>query len=272
MDTTAFSAAPTWADDRGRDVPTTRPGPIALLGGHEHRRGMEAIERLLLEQVGVAAPTVAIVPVAASVRQVGMVAALARTYWTSLGAAVRVALPDAHGSHQALDAVAWADVIVLPGGVPNRLVATLGASPVWDLILDRWRSGAALSGSSAGAMSLFAWRLRLYPPHPLDLIPGLGPFDGWVAAPHFSRFRAERWAAPLAHRFGHLGVLGLDEGTAVVGRGRRFRVVGRGALTLIEGGTVTVHRASATVALNLNTPDVIGQPPVLVPPAPALAA
>lgn len=230
------------------------PGPIALLGGHEHREGTERIERTLLEQLGVAAPRVTVLPVAAPARQVGMVAALARTYWSRLGATVRIAMPHACGSHEALDAVAEADVIVLPGGVPNRLVAALGASPVWDLVVRRWRAGAALAGSSAGAMSLFAWRLRLYPPNPLALIPGLGPFDGWIAAPHFGRFHAERWATRVADRFGGLGVLGLDEGTAIVGRDGHFIVVGHGALTVIADGEMSVHSPGAQVALDVHAP------------------
>lgn len=225
-------------------------GPVALLGGHEHRQGNEAIEHTLLDQAGVAAPRVAVLPVASARRQAGMVAALARNYWTNLGASVRIAMPDRGGSRQALQAVADADVIVLTGGVPNRLVAALGASPVWDLILQRWRDGAAISGSSAAAMSLFTWRLRLYPPNMLDLIPGLGPLRGWIAAPHFNRFRAHRWAEWLSHRFGDLGLLGLDEGTAIIGRQGRFTVAGKGAVTLIRDGHTGVHRAGARLRLH----------------------
>jgi cyanophycinase len=230
------------------------PGPVALLGGHEHRRGTEAIERTLLEQLGVAAPRVAVLPVASAPRQVGMVAALARTYWAALGTSVRIATPDGNGSHHALDVVADADVIVLTGGVPNRLVSALGASPVWDLIVQRWREGAAIGGSSAGAMSLFAWRLRLYPPNPLALLPGLGPFDGWIAAPHFSRFRAEHWAALVTRRFGDLGVLGIDEATAIVGRQGRFDVVGRGTVTVVTGGGLTVHPTGTALDLDIHEP------------------
>ncbi|HSK96883.1 MAG TPA: Type 1 glutamine amidotransferase-like domain-containing protein, partial [Euzebyales bacterium] len=208
----------------------------------------------LLEHLGVAAPRVAVLPVATAPRQVGMVAALARTYWTSLGAAVRIALPDRDGSRSALDIVAGADVIVLTGGVPNRLVAALGASPVWDLIVERWRDGAAVAGSSAGAMNLFAWRLRLYPPHPLSLVPGLGPLDGWVAAPHFSRFHGGRWATAVTRGFGDLGVLGIDEATALVGRRGRFVVVGDGAVTLIRHGELTVHLGDTELDVDLREP------------------
>jgi cyanophycinase-like exopeptidase len=236
---------------QGRGTEMNTPGPVALLGGHEHRRGTEAIERTLLDQLGAVAPRVTVQPVASPARQVGAAAALARNYWTGLGASVRIAMPDRNGSRGALEAVCDADVIVLTGGVPNRLVAALGASPVWDLILQRWRGGAAISGSSAGAMSLFAWRLKLYPPNPLELIPGLGPFDGYLAAPHFSRFRAERWATSVTRRFDGLGVLGLDEGAAIVGRDGHFTVAGTGAVTVIHDGRLTVHRPGTPLDLDL---------------------
>lgn len=224
-------------------------GPLALLGGDEHRPGSEVITRALLDRLGRPAPRVTVVPVASAPRQVGMVAALARNHWTALGTTVGIALPG--GGERACDAVAGADVIVLPGGVPDRVVGALGASPLWDLALARWRAGAALVGSSAGAMGLFAWRLRLYPPRPLALVPGLGPLGGWVAAPHFDRFRARHWGAAAAPRLHGLGVLGLDEGTAVVGRGRHFTVAGHGAVTTITGGAVRVHHAGAQIVLEV---------------------
>jgi cyanophycinase len=226
-------------------------GPVALLGGHEHRRGTAAIERAILDELGAHAPQVTVLPVASAPRQVGMVASLARNHWARLGARVRIAVPDRRGADHAMDAVAGADVIVLTGGVPNRLVAALGASPVWDLVVERWRQGAAISGASAGAMSLFAWRLALYPPNPLELIAGLGALDGWVAAPHFSRFRADRWAGPVTRRFGELGVLGIDERTALVGRGGRFTVVGDGLVTLLREGRPSAHRQGDRLELDL---------------------
>jgi cyanophycinase len=245
------------------------PGPVALLGGREHREGTEAIERALLDHLGVDTPQVVVLPVASAPRQVGMVAALARSYWARLGASVRIAMPDGNGSHQALDALAGADAVVLTGGVPNRLVAALGASPVWDAIRQRWFEGAGLAGSSAGAMSLFRWRLRLYPPHPLDLVPGLGLFDGWIAAPHFGRFQAQRWAAPISRRFGALGVLGIDEGTGLVGGGDRFTVVGNGTITVVAGGRTIVHRPGTELRLALDRSEATA--PAAVRPLPGSA-
>ncbi len=100
-------------------------------------------------------------------------------------------------------------------------------------------------------MAMFEWRIRLYPPNPLEPIPGLGLLDGYVAAPHFDRFRAERWAPRLAHRLGGLGIIGLDESTGLVGWPDELRVIGPGAVTVIEQGVMTAHPTGATVSVDL---------------------
>ena len=209
-------------------------GPVALTGGGEHLAGCELIERRLLELTGVSRPRVAVIPTAAARRQMPKTAALARNYWGRLGAAVSIAIPECD-IDRALDVVGQADIIVLPGGHPNKLVASLGASPVTDLIIERWRQGVAISGSSAGAMCLFEWRIKLYPPNPLRPIPGLGLLDGYVSAPHFDRFRGQRWAHSVLRWLGGAGVIGLDEATALVGRSGALEVVGRGGVTVVDG-------------------------------------
>ncbi len=215
-------------------------GPVALTGGGEHLTGCESIERRLLELTGVSRPRVAVIPTAAARRQMPKTAALARNYWARLGAAVSIAVPECD-IDRALDAVGQADIVVLPGGHPNKLVASLGASPVTDLIIERWRQGVAISGSSAGAMCLFEWRINLYPPNPLRTIPGFGLLDGYVSAPHFDRLRGRRWAHHVVGRLGGLGVIGLDEATALVGRSGALEVVGRGAVSVVDGDGITSY-------------------------------
>ena len=49
------------------------PGPLALVGGGEHRSGCEPIDRRLMDEVGVSRPRVAVVPVASTRRQLPLV-------------------------------------------------------------------------------------------------------------------------------------------------------------------------------------------------------
>lgn len=240
-------------------------GPIALIGGSEHREGCEPIDRWLMEQAGRGSVKVTVVPAASSARKLPATAALARNYWTALGAHVALAIP-ASGSERALDALAEPDLIVLTGGFPDRIITSLGASTLWDRILELWADGAGISGSSAGSMALFEWRLRLLPPHPLRLIPGLGPLGEYLSLPHFDRYIGDRhgrrlWVRRMAASLRGLGVIGLDEATALVGRDGRYGVLGRGSVSLLHQGAWQAYPSGAAVDIEM------GQKPGLYPVA-----
>ncbi|HEX2028747.1 MAG TPA: Type 1 glutamine amidotransferase-like domain-containing protein [Nitriliruptorales bacterium] len=253
---------PTSLVDTAQEAPSTRTlGAVALIGGSEHRDVTRPIDRWLMEHTGTSRVRVVVVPVASSGRRMPSTAALARTYWTSLGAAVSFVVPDPRRPVSSFSALDDPDIVVLTGGVPNRVIRSLGMSPLWDRILELWRSGTALSGSSAGSMALFDWRLRLVPPRPFELIPGLGPLSGYVALPHFDRYVADRprhraLLDHVAHGFHGQGIVGLDEGTALVGWDDDYRVVGRGAVTLHDGRWTT-YPSGSVVAVRLlpTTPD-----------------
>lgn len=232
-------------------------GPIALIGGSEHRDVTVPIDRWLLESTGASRPRIAVVPVASSARKMPSTAALARSYWTTLGANVEFVVPDPRRPIDSYDALHAPDIIVITGGSPDRVIQSLGVSPLWDRILELWRNGTALSGSSAGSMALLQWRLRLLPPDPFDLVPGLGPLSGYVSLPHYDRYvaghpRRRAWLERVASRFaGREGVVGLDEGTALIGWDSDYRVIGRGAVTVLDGGNWTTHASGSRVHLRM---------------------
>ena len=249
------SRAGTSAEPRPGDVaPPTTPGPLALLGGGEHRFGCEPIDRWLMERVGRGRVRVTVLPAASNSATLPSTAALARNHWTELGADVTIAVPHPRWHAQVAAALAEPDIVVLTGGVPGRLVRTLAASPVWERVLQLWRDGAALSGSSAGAMALFAWRLALRAPHPLRLVPALGPLRDYVCVPHFDRFvtslpALQPWVRRTERGFAGLGLLGVDESTALVIDGDDSHVLGHGAVTLIDDRGWRTHAPGATVPL-----------------------
>ena len=148
------------------------PGPIGLQGGLEHYEPTLPIDRRLLDEVGVFVPEIVILPLASFKSQAVTAGVLAREHWTRLGARARVVIPGSGREEMAVEVLAGADVIVLPGGVPNRLFGALTGTPILEMILAKWEAGAGITGSSAGAMALFSQRLNLYPPDPFRLIPG----------------------------------------------------------------------------------------------------
>jgi cyanophycinase-like exopeptidase len=227
------------------------PGPIGLLGGLEHYEPTLPIDRRVLDEVGVFAPEVVILPLASFKSQAAAAGALAQAHWGSLGARARVTIPGSGRDPIALEMVQEADVIVLPGGVPNRLMAALSGTPVLEAIIARWEAGAAVTGSSAGAIDLFERRLNLYPPDPFRLIPGFGLLQGFVVAPHFDRLRIRRWFSPFLKRMGGLAVLGIDESTGLVGRHGVMEVLGTGTVTIAIDDSIEVYPTGETLDLDL---------------------
>lgn len=211
-------------------------GPLSLLGGMEHTPGCEPIDRRLLDAVEARTPVVTLVPAASSGRKRPNTIRLGRRYWTRLGAEVRIAVPSDDADHAA-DALASADVVVLPGGDPRRLDRTLRQTRLLDALLAVWRHGAALTGSSAGAIALAEWRPRLRPPAPLDLVHGFGVLRGCAVAPHYESRTIRRWARRVSRRRPDVTILGIGERSGIVGADGSFRATGPHPVALLRAGS-----------------------------------
>lgn len=204
----------------------TLPGPLGLVGSGEFTSAMRATDSVLLDRVETAGfeRAVAIIPTAAAPEGDAVVRrwfGMAREHFGELDAEVlELDVRDRHDA-TALRHVAdvgEAGLVYLSGGKPDHLVATLRGSPLLDGMLDQWRLGAALVGSSAGAMALAAaW------PHLLRLGgrwgEGLGVVPGVGVVPHFDRVRRLTLGAvdrAAVHAPDGLRVIGIDEDTALV--------------------------------------------------------
>ncbi len=234
-----------------------------LLGGWEHTKGCECIDELVTEMLGVRSPRVAITPVASTLKMLPVAIDRAKNYWKRLDGTVAVALPRREDPRPALEALAGADIIVLTGGLADRIGPVLLETGMWDRILDLWRCGSAVVGSSRGLMELFERRWCLRAPRPFQLIQGLGLFGGYIAVPHFNRYWFERWAPRMgpALQSEGLGLLGLDERTALVGGETGFSVTGMGYARVVVGTSQSVHAPGARVTLGgLVTTSRLGPP------------
>lgn len=228
------------------------PGPVVLLGGWEHTPGCESIDEFVMETLGTASPRVAIMPVASTPRMLPVAISRADEYWKRLGGTVSVSLPTNDDPRPALDALNGAEIVVLTGGLADRIRPTLLQSGLWDRVLDLWRQGSAVVGSSRGLMELFEkrWTLRL--PNPFQLTDGLGLLGGYVAVPHFDKYALKRWGPAKGQALDKqgLGLLGLDERTALIGGSGGFSVAGAGSVTVVEESFQRVFSAGATVDLS----------------------
>jgi cyanophycinase len=151
-----------------------------------------------------------------------------------------------------VQAIGEADLVYLSGGKPGHLLSVLGGSAVGRAIDEAHARGAILAGCSAGAMVLaghaFDPRGRVMP-WPLRWRPGLGFVPGASVIPHY-----DAWPEPLSALIALQAprgsiVLGIDEGTALVGHDGAWQVHGRARVTVWRGRHRERFRAGDTFRL-----------------------
>jgi cyanophycinase len=230
-------------------------GPLALVGGGELERGNEPQDELL---VRAAAGGPAYVLATAAARQRPDVAVRNAVQWfRALGLHVEElpALRKADAtSRDNAGRAAMGRFFYVVGGDPGRVPKTLGGTPLWDAIVSAWRGGAALAGSSAGAMALGEWTLirermpgderRRYAPA-LRLVPRV------AVIPHFDGF-GTRWvdhALTVAERDDVI-LVGVDERSAAVHHDGAWHALGAGGVTVLtRNGRSRFERGSRIVGI-----------------------
>jgi cyanophycinase len=228
-------------------------GPLALVGGDELRPGNEPHDRVLVDAAG---DGPAFVLATAAARQGASIAVEnARRWFGSLGLEVEE-LPATRRSHVTDEANARrarsGRFFYLVGGDPGLVPSRLAGTPLWRAIVDAWLDGAALAGSSAGAMALGEWTL-IRDRHPGDVrrryAPALGVVPRIAVVPHLSTF-GRGWIDPAlaAAPRSDAVLLGLDERTAALWRDGVWRVSGDGGVDVI--GADDRHRFGAGDALD----------------------
>jgi len=216
-------------------------GPLALVGGDELKPGNEPQDEVL---VRVAGDGPAFVVATAAGRQRPEVAVANAVRWfASLGLPVEE-LPatrrsDAKDSANAARA-RQGRFFYLVGGDPGLVPKTLAGTPLWEAIAEAWRTGAALAGSSAGAMALGEWTLvreRIPGDDRRRYLPALGLVPRLAVLPHFETF-GHRWveSAERAAPRSDVVLLGVDERTAALHVEGAWRGLGDGGVTVIVGG------------------------------------
>jgi cyanophycinase len=216
----------------------SRAGPLALVGGDELNPGNESQDEVL---VAAASGGPAFVLATAAGRQRPDLAVRnARAWFKGLGLDVEE-LPAIRRSDvtspKNAELARAGRLFYLVGGDPGLVPKTLADTPLWDAIVEVWREGAALAGSSAGAMALGEWTLirdrrpgdarRRYRPA-LSIVPRI------AVIPHFDRF-GERWVdGALAGAPGDDVVLvAVDERSATLWRNGVWQAFGPGGVTII---------------------------------------
>jgi cyanophycinase len=218
-------------------------GPLALVGGDELNPGNEPHDEVLAAAAG-DGPAYVLATAAARQRP-DLAVANATRWFARFGLEVRE-LPATKRSDATsatnLELARSGRFFYLVGGDPGLVPKTLAGTPLWAAIVQAWRSGAALAGSSAGAMALGEWTLIR------DRFPGdrkrwyreaLGVVPNIAVIPHFDTF-GSRWveSALVAKPRGDAVLVGVDERSAAIWHDGVWRASGPGGVTVLSNGTV----------------------------------
>ena len=233
--------------------PTTPPGVLFAIGGAEAKIRRRTVLQAFMAAAG-EQPRIAIVPSASSLGT--EVVEVYRAVFTALGAQEVIALrPQSRAEAADPDLVgplAEVDAVFMTGGNQLKLSSFIAGTPFGAAIHEAYQRGAVVGGTSAGA-SILAEHMIAFgsggatPKQRMSqLSAGLGLLRGVIVDQHFEqRNRYGRLLSLVAQSPSLLG-MGVDEDTAAVIRnGTHLEVVGRGAVTVVDGQHIVANAYAA---------------------------
>jgi cyanophycinase len=225
-------------------------GVLVLNGGDEFHPGNDEQDRILASAAS--RGDAYVVPTAAARQGPEQAVAHATEWFARLGLQLHelsvLKRADAN-SRELAERVRHGGLFYLVGGDPGLVAQVLAGSRVWTAMFEAWRDGAALAGSSAGAMALCSHTLiRATWPNRFNRRPAaaLGAVPDTAVLPHFDTF-GHKWIESAQRELPGTTLLGIDERTAAVWRDERWTAAGRGAVTLIKGEKTRTFRSPAEI-------------------------
>ena len=209
-------------------------GTLALVGGGEWNDGCDFDAELLAASGG---REVVLLPTAAAFENPDKCVEHATEWFGHLGGRVE-GLPvlqrgDALDPANA-DAVRRARFVYLSGGSPLHLRSVLKETPLWDALVEAWRGGAIVAGSSAGAMVLGD---PMVDPRGGAFTVGLGMIGNLAVLPHAEPDVAAHHKRTFELADAGLVLAALPERTALIREpDGAWRSSGAGEATVWVGG------------------------------------
>jgi len=225
-------------------------GPVMLIGGAEDRFKSKIILARFASFAGGADGHVVVVSTASSLGDEAT--ELYRTLFLGLGigrvSGLRPVEREEADDPGVASVLTDATGVFLTGGNQLRLSSVVSGTGLGRAILLAHDRGAVLAGTSAGASAMATHMMAFgasgdSPKNRMaQLSAGLGILQGIVVDQHFEqRNRIGRLSAVIAQSPALLG-LGLDEDTcAIVYADQTLEVLGRGAVTIVDGSSVRTN-------------------------------
>ena len=140
-----------------------------------------------------------------------------------------------------------AKLIYMLGGFTHYLGQTLKGSLAWEAVLEAYRHGAVIAGSSAGAMVMCEF---YYDPGSGRVHEGFNLVTHSLVLPHHNTF-GKSWATKLLKKVPNVTLIGIDEQTGMINDGENnlWNIFGRGAVTLYQNEKVTIHQTGKSFSV-----------------------
>ena len=226
-------------------------GYLLLEGGAEFGGRMRDPDLKAIELAGGFEAPIRIIPTAAAPDNNYQRAGNNGIHWfQSLGAKDVVSLPliDKASANDAslAKSLQAAKLIYMLGGFTGYLAETLIASPAWEAVLEAYRSGAVIAGSSAGAMVMCEF---YYDPSAQRVVKGLNLVPNSLVLPHHNTF-GKSWAPQLTKQVPDLTLIGIDEQTGMLDDGAgTWTVYGRGGVTYYRNNQIEIYEAGKSFSV-----------------------
>jgi cyanophycinase len=245
------------------DEERRRKGCLIIIGGHEDRdpNGERAVLREVAKHVHGGKLVLATV---ASHRPEGYFEEYEKAFADlGLGDLVELYVEERSraGDRDKLSVLDDAAGIFFSGGDQLRITSQIGDTGIEAKVRALYERGGVVAGTSAGASVMSETMLIkgtskvTHRIGDLHMAPGMGLMRDVIIDQHFAeRGRFGRLIGAIAHNPRILGI-GIDEDTAAVVEGERFRVIGSGAVYVVDGADISysnIAEASPEQALSMH--------------------
>jgi cyanophycinase len=222
-------------------------GKIMAIGGAEELEGKCEILARFVELAGGDKARIIVMTVATN-----LVKELGDEYtkiFKRLGAsnvkAVDVSSREQASSQQSLKELEQATGVFFTGGDQLQVTSLIGGSEMDRLLHRKQQLGVIIAGTSAGAAMMSNTMIVTGPPKEnprlgtVQLGPGMEFFLGGVIDTHFSQRGRHGRLLTIVAQYPHDLGIGIDEDTAIIVDGEEFEVIGNGAVTVIDAGSLS---------------------------------
>ncbi len=219
-------------------------GTLMAIGGAEDKVRERVILRSFVETAGGADANIVVLATASEMADTGdRYAALFESMSADTVQVMRIRnrMDAVEAGAGVLDVLEFATGLFITGGSQLRLSAALGGTKTAAAIRRRHADGMVVAGTSAGAAILSEHMIAMgdsgtTPRRRLvQMAKGLGLAHDLIVDQHFrQRDRLGRLATALSYNPGPLAI-GVDEDTAAVIHGGILKVIGSGAVTVVDG-------------------------------------